>query len=154
MTSPKSNPSSTYRVLGLDPGGTTGWSVAEVDLDAKKFVWLKRGEVSHSEFNRFIAKAIPKVDYVACEDFVIQTEVEGWNNTRQKSNDLFVAKMVGRVQFACFTYSTALILYLPRDKPLGYKKAGLPYVKGKKGTHTWDSMAHAAHFISDQWGFI
>ena len=154
MTSPISKASSTFKVLGLDPGGLTGYSVSQVNPAERKFSWIKKGELTRKEFNQFLKRAVSVVDYVVCEDFVIDTRVEGWDNTRQKSNDLFVAKMVGRVQFACFMYKKPLAIYQPAEKPLGYKKAGLPYVKGKKGTHIWDSMAHNAHFISEQWGFI
>ena len=156
MTLPTSNQSSIFRVLGLDPGGLTGYCISVVEPKKRKFTWDMdyQGECPTNKFNAMLKKLVPMVDYVVCEDFRIDTRVKDWNVTRETSNDLFVAKLVGRVQFACSVYGKPIILYLPAEKPFGYKKAGLPYVKGKKGTHTWDSMAHNAHFISEQWGFI
>lgn len=142
-------------MLGVDPGGKTGWAVATVDLQNKTFTW-KTGEVQRDGFKRFIKAAVQRVDYVVCEDFQINTKVKGWDATRNTSNDLFVAKMVGQVEFACFMYEKPCVLYLPSRKPVGYKKASLPYVKGSKhaNVHKWDAMSHAALFISEQWGFL
>lgn len=141
----------SYRILGLDPGGTTGWALATCFPEQKTFEWNKRGEINRSGFNRFLRGAISKVDCVACEDFIILPQEKRWNATRDTANTLPTAKLVGRVEFACWHYGKELMIFPPGRKPMGYKLNGLTYVKGKKNMHEFDAMAHARLLIREKW---
>lgn len=141
----------SYRVLGLDPGGTTGWALATVVPEERKFEWVKKGGVPMAGFNTFLRNALQKVDCVACEDFIILPQEKRWNATREKANNLYTAKLVGRVQFACWFFGKELMIFPPSRKPFGYKLNGLTYVKGKKNMHDYDGMAHARLFMREKW---
>lgn len=135
------DPTKSIWILGLDPGMTTGWALA--GLVKEKYEWKKTGEVKFNGFDDFLKKAIPKVDVVCCEDFVIRTNVRRWDATRLTSNNLVTAKLVGRVEFACSYFEKPLFKYEPNTKRMGYTMNSLVYKPGStdRMRHQFDAMS-------------
>lgn len=143
-----------WKVMGYDPGHTTGVAMATVTLEPKpKIRWATRS-IPEKTLQAFLRDNTHKADFVVCEIFAINPTVKQWNATRNTSNDLLVANMFGWIQHSAFLAGIPFLGVRPAEKPMGYKKAGLKYVKGKSGTHEWDAMAHVANFISRQWEII
>jgi len=97
---------------------------------------------------------VAAVGLVVCEDFVINTKVQSWQNTRNTNNNLPIAKMVGHVEQVCWFHKRRLVLQEAKIKPDGYPMAGLKWEKnsGKKMRHQWDAMAHIAFFMRKEFG--
>lgn len=127
--------------MGLDPGGTTGFGILR--WDGTKVQWLDCGSVSAAKLGTWLRKQVPLVDEVACETFTINTNVQAWSNTRNRSNDLPTARLVGKIELACEWLNKPLHMFPPSQKPFFYTLNGMKYVKGKKGMHMEDGMAHA-----------
>lgn len=133
------------KILGLDPGMTTGWAVAEVtETRSWGYRWVKTGDVKYKQFNAFVYKAIGHVDLVVCEDFVIRTNVKSWNATRLTDNNLEIKGMVGRVEAFCWLHKKPLVKYEAKEKRLGYTLNGMKYEPNskKQARHQHDAMAH------------
>lgn len=135
------------KLLGLDPGGTTGFAFCEFSGDRASIKWLEIGEVSGSDLGLWLRRSVPLVDVVVCEDFVIRPYVKKWESTTTRSNDAGTAKLVGKVQLACEWLKKPLFMYLPSDKRVGYNTLGLTYVQGKKNMHRQDAMSHVSFHI-------
>ena len=131
------------KVLGIDPGKTTGWAILTFDLPLVSVELFGIGEIDEKFFNQWLDAVIPTVDYVVVEDFIINPNVKAWANTTSKINNTNTAKLIGRIQYACHIHSKPVDLQSPSDKPFAYTLIGLPYVQGKKKQHSNDAQAHA-----------
>lgn len=142
-------PDVLFSVMGLDPGKTTGFAIAQVNLTKKNYKWVEVGEVPIQEFSPWLSNH-KYLSWITVEDFTLRpgkkTEFlnQGWTN-------LETAKLVGRVEQFCFENVIKCRVPQPAEKPFGYKLAGIPYVPGKKGTHKWDAMAHCCNLIRRVW---
>lgn len=152
------------RILGLDPGTTTGWAVIEKAPDLKtRYRILAMGECLAPDYDEFLINALVHnivptassdslfcpLDVVVVEDFIARPEF-----VRDKWTALPVAKQVGKVEILATYREIPVIVQQPRDKPAGYGFAfngKIPFVKGKKGMHMNDAIAHAVFYLFNHW---
>src|SRR5690606_24426510 len=60
--------------------------------------------------------------------------------------DLHAPEAIGKVKMLCEKYKKQIEMQGADRKPMGFAWAGMRYVKGKKGTHQQDGLAHAVYF--------
>lgn len=127
------------RILGIDPGGTTGWAILEDDQP------VEIGTVKSPDFYKQMPEILAKnIDVCVTEDFIIRPE---WGNRWKKTD---TPKMIGAIRLICEEMNLRFVLQQPSIKPVGYGWAGMVYVKGKKGTHIQDAIAHARYFYGKE----
>lgn len=127
-------------ILGIDPGGTTGFCIVSKNgNDNSTVAPISVGEIKQDKFNAWLDSwDILNLTHIVCEDFIARPGL-----TNGKWTSLPVAKQVGAISYRAHQLGVTYIELQPSDKPVGYKAAGLQYVKGKKGTHIHDATAHA-----------
>lgn len=126
------------KLIAFDPGGTTGWCV----MENTKRMPLQIGELKNKDFYSGIKKLItPELDLVVVEDFIIRPEY----GTKWRKPD--TPNKIGAIRLVCTELGIPEVLQQPSIKPVGYGWAGLVYVKGKKGTHIEDAIAHGTYYF-------
>ncbi len=138
------------KILGIDPGMTTGWSLAVKDSAyLGGFKWIKGGDVKYKDFEDFFYPRVPKVDLVVCEDYVLNPKVQKWAPAAAMYNRLITKELVGVIRAFCWIHKVRLILQESKIKPMGYQLNGLPYVKNSRNSkrHEWDAMAHIRNLL-------
>lgn len=133
------------KVLGIDPGKTTGWCLGVVSLKERKVLKITMGKVPIETFSTWLS-SYKDCEWIAVEDFILRdgkkTEFlnQGWHQ-------LETAKLVGRVEQFCFEHGIKCRVAQPAEKPYGYKLAQLPYIPGKKRMDAFDAAAHFYNLI-------
>lgn len=128
------------KILGLDPGGTTGWgSIQLTDEPRPKITVIGVGEVKNEET---LENMIKEADIVVIEYFRIRPNKV--NDFIYK--DLHASEAIGGIKMLCRKYNKRVEMQGADKKPMGYGFAGMTYVKGKKGTHFQDGLCHAVYF--------
>ena len=125
------------KILGIDPGKTSGWALLEDALP------LKMGEWKETEFAtelHSLCKA-ESPDVLVIEDFVFRP---GFKEGKWKTTE--VSKLIGEARTIAKIEQIEYVEQAPAIKPVGYGMAGLKYVKGKRGTHMQDAIAHATYY--------
>jgi hypothetical protein len=129
------------KVLGIDPGKTTGWGLLDCSPVERKVVRV--GEWKEAEFEDELLKILREepVDALVIEDFVFRPNFkEGkWKTTE-------VSKLIGKASTCAKLFDCIYVEQPPAIKPVGYGMAKLKYVKGKRGTHMQDAVAHATYY--------
>lgn len=131
------------KLLSLDPGDTTGWVVWDgarpVEMGTAKYpreVW------------EALSNLIAQVDEVVCEDYRIRPAPlqKGYAHAWNRSTTL---RVIGAVEYLSeYEYAKKLTLQGAQDAKLaGYDILGMKYVKGKKGVHVQDALAHGAFYL-------
>lgn len=134
-------------ILGLDPGGTTGWALLE--LERKKFSlqdWGHDKDTSMAGQEENIRKA----DLVIVEDFLVDPK-----HARRGAFDrdrMIAPQVIGSIKTLCRVLDTPYHLQPNSVKPVGYGYINKKYVKGKQGMHKWDALAHAAYYAVTRLG--
>ncbi len=128
---------------GVDPGKHTGWAIYDdgtpvemgeiiVGVDAWEdlYSWL----VSH-----------PSLQVIVCEGYRNRPVgmTQGHANTWSENLE---SQIIGYLRCYSRIARAELILQDPSIKPVGYGYAGLKYVKGKKGQHMNDALAHGMYW--------
>lgn len=129
------------RILGLDPGGTTGFCLVESEAIGRPtgHSIVDAGEIKRDQFFPWLqAWKTFDLTHVVCEDWIQRPDMASGRWTPQD-----VAKQVGAISYRAFSLDCIYIELQPSDKPEGYRAAKMKYVKGKKGTHISDATAHA-----------
>lgn len=133
------------KILGIDPGHITGlayWdstlppksaSVAELHADEylQWFLDLARGEHDW------------KPEILVIENYILRPEQ--FQSFYTKWIELPEAKQIGVAHFAAALLGVKCIEQEPAIKAAGYGFAGMTYVRGKRGTHMQDALAHACY---------
>jgi hypothetical protein len=126
------------RVLGIDPGGTTGYCLLNADRVQNSYRIEDMGEVKSEQFYDWLDNwptLAPTV--IVCEDWKQRPKFDGlWT-------DQPVAEQKGAIAYRTHQLCLPFIVLQPADKPKGYRCANLTYKQGKKGTHIEDACAHA-----------
>jgi len=131
------------KILGIDPGKTTGLAMIEINPETKKPRLIEARacmDVSGIEYNDWLKEA----DHIVVEDFKVrpQKAERGSFNWSQMETP----KIIGSIQTLAKLLGKTIVLQQPSVKPMGYGYAHMVYVKGKQGTHIQDAAAHAMFF--------
>lgn len=128
------------KILGTDPGGTTGWGAIELSSDQRpKINLVDFGQVKNEEE---LEQWIEWADICVIEFFRIRPDKV--NDFVFK--DLHASEAIGVIKMLCRKYNTRIEMQGSDRKPMGFAWAGMKYTKGKKGTHQQDGIAHAVYY--------
>ena len=125
------------KILGLDPGGTTGWAIIEY-LDDAPPVLCAYGQIHNGHIGFIDAwKALPEFDFVVCESFTLREGIKGVNIEPAYVIGALEAQRVKKVIYQ----SPALKALCDND---ALKRMGL-YIKSAQ--HARDAIRHAAIYL-------
>ncbi len=134
------------KILGLDPGGTTGWALVE-RLGPREILTLQMGEVKEPDFYEFLENwtlLLEPKSLVVVEEF---TARPGFTDGRWTK--LPVAELVGMCRLRTKQLDCHLIKTQPSMLNIGYKAAGLTRKKskntGKNAVYRGDAFDATAH---------
>lgn len=160
----------TLKVLGVDPGATTGLAIFDTEqgrfcfVDEKKLIRTQGNKyiIFGSELMEWVQLMADEIrteyrsfDAIACENFIqrpYRAELRSGKTTNalKFDQDLWViqytAKLVGVFTALATILDIPYVEQEPSIKPVGYGILGNRYVPGKPGTHILDAMAHAAFY--------
>lgn len=144
------------KILGLDPGLTTGWAVAKLSEDHKTFKWLEISDplgVKYRDFNEWLWKTVPKVDLVIAEDYVLNPVVTKWKGAASMYNPLLTKGLVGRIELTCWHFRVKLVLQESKVKPFGFKLNKIPYPNKPRDPmrHYYDAKAHIRYYLRQEY---
>jgi hypothetical protein len=130
------------RILGIDPGGTTGW--AELNVIDNKLVPGFFGMTKDKTLKE-IRPNIQNADVIVYEGFWIRPDkAMGGKFNWQEPPALIV---IGALLALCAELGkTQVVKQTPAQRVPGYGFAGLSYKKGASGVHDRDALAHAAYY--------
>lgn len=133
------------KVMGTDPGGTTGWAVIN-DLRVEKI-----GQVKADQFHYWLTNLEPDVDVLVIEDYKIRPEqlVGKYNHAWSSGQTL---QFIGALKFWAHQNGIKVEMQQPSIKPIAAGWTGLPYQKGKKDMHQVDATLHAAYYLVNKCG--
>ena len=131
------------KILGIDPGKTTGWAIVEWNDDKSYKDIFKMGE-SRDVNLLDLTEMFQEADQVVFENFLVRP-----GKARDGSFDwdpMITPQVIGSVKLLCRLHDRPIAEQSPSVKPPGYGFAGIPYKKAKKGVHIQDAIAHAFFF--------
>lgn len=130
------------KLLGIDPGKTTGWGLIRVDENRKIHV-LQFGQTRDTTL-------LEIRDYLSDADLIVY---ESWltrpGDARKGSFDydpMITPQVIGALKLQCQLLGKQVAEQSPSVKPPAYGFLGRKYQKGKKGQHQWDALAHAVYY--------
>lgn len=138
------------KILAFDPGGTSGWAFL-IDGVTKKI-----GEIKKVNWQDGLIELFNELepDVAVCEDFINRPKWNKKHVNQQTWRKNEVPKQVGNVELICKMKGVRYVCQQPAIKPVGYGYAGLEYVKGKKGVHMQDAIAHGVYFYVKETGIV
>jgi len=128
-------------ILGIDPGKHTGLGMIEVIEDKIHLRTMRESlDVTCTDYLDLLGQA----DVIVVEDFLLRPTKarEGafdWNN-------MVAPRVIGAITAQLAGLKKPLVLQQPSIKPVGYAWSNQRYVKGKKGQHIPDALAHAVYY--------
>lgn len=130
-----------HEMICVDPGKTTGW--ARFYNGTLNMV----GEVEFEDTWNWLRDLSP--DLFVVEDYIIRpgSIQGGYNHQWNRGHAL---QIIGAIKYHATVEHCEMVLQQPAIKPLGYKFMGGEYVKGKKGQHMKDAVAHGFYYLSKQ----
>lgn len=129
-------------VLCLDPGKTTGVAVLQINEKTPRIIFF---DEEKDETLLSIEQLFVDCDIVVCEEFLVRP-----GKARQGAfdwQDMVAPRVIGSATTLAARYKKKFILQSPSIKPIGYGFANLKYVKGKKGQHINDAVAHGMYYL-------
>ena len=132
------------RIIGFDPGETTGVGIIEVG-DDKKMRLMHSSSLIKVDLYAKLPRLIQGCDAVIIEDFKVRP-----NNARKGSFDwshLVPVQVIGALDYLTKSLGIPSHFQQPNLKPVGYAYLGKQYVRGAKNVHHLDALAHAAYYL-------
>lgn len=136
-------------IVAFDPGKTTGW--AQLHSHTAEVLYV--GEVQYRQEVFLLLRSFQSVECFVVEDYKIRsTKHQG--GFAHSWVDPTAAKVIGMIDYRGEELEIPIIYQQASIKPMGYKIAGMEYVKGSKktGVHIKDAIAHGAYYLSKQKG--
>lgn len=141
--------------LGIDPGKTTGYAMVELDSESRRIIPTRYFGNTKDMTLVDIRELIEEADYIC---------YEGWRTFGDKAKQgkfdfqtMPAEQVIGSMRTLLRLRSSPPIQVhenLSGLKPVGYGFANMKYVKGKKGMHWQDALAHVVHFAVTKLGFL
>lgn len=129
-------------ILGIDPGGATGW--ATIILEGKFIKPGLTGVITNFETDDTIDTIIASCDVVVIENFRVRPGHARGGSFDWKTMD--TSEIIGAIKRIARKLEKQVVLQEPAIKPAGYGFSGMKYRAGKKGTHWQDALAHAVYY--------
>ena len=129
------------KLVGIDPGGTTGWAI--IYVEDKKISLGLFGTTKDPQLLD-IKEHLADADIVIYEGFWIRPRMAhaGSFDWSQMSTP----QVIGSLLVLCRELGIQTIKQQPSQKVPGYGLAKMKYVKGKQGQHWQDALAHAVFY--------
>jgi hypothetical protein len=146
------------RVMGVDPGLTTGIAIWDTELQTFTLATEVRAEHKNLhaspmalwlERNDDIADIIVIENYVQRPNFMVQSKVKSAGTIAPHTfwTEQTTAKIIGMFHYYATLEDINVVEQEPAVKPIGYGVAKMRYTPGKKGMHITDAMAHARFYV-------
>lgn len=135
------------KILGIDPGISTG--LAMIHVDDKK-MRLENAKVSEDQTAMDYYDWIKEADIVVVEDFLVRpkkAQQGAFDNSR-----MITVKIIGAISTLARINGKEIVLQPSSIKPIGYGFAKMKYFPGKRAEHihTTDAAAHVAYYAVRQ----
>ena len=130
------------KILGIDPGKSTGYSLIEVVGRIIKPTG-KTGILENESVTE-LQPLIREATYIICEDFLVRPEIA--RKGRFDYNNMVAPRVIGKIEMLCELEGKLVVKQPASLKPVAYGFANLPYKKGKANQHWKDAHAHACYF--------
>lgn len=129
-----------HNAIAFDPGKTTGVAyIVEGELKVNELgegaLWEFLYQLGTLEFEVFVIE-----DYKIRPPSGPKKYMHYWSSVQP-------AKIIGILEYTAWRIGAESVIQQPAIKPIGYARAGLPYQKGKKGTHWQDAVAHLSYYL-------
>ena len=128
-------------LLGIDPGGTTGW--AQVELKDGEIHPINFGETKDITGQELLP-LLSDSDVIVVENFLIDPRYA--RAGAFDYDDMIAPQVIGAIRTLCSQLDKEIVLQPASIKPVGYSWLGKKYRKGKKGMHKWDALAHLYYY--------
>jgi len=134
------------KILGLDPGKTTGW--ATITVTDKQITLGIFGQTKDQTLVE-IADHFKEADIIVYEGFWMRPDKARAGHFDWYQND--AEQVIGAVKTLCKLYQKGEpVKQQPSQKRPGYGFSGQLYKEGKHGTHWQDALAHACYYAVTQ----
>jgi hypothetical protein len=131
------------KILGLDPGQTTGVAQILIDPITKKFKPVYFQECKDPLLIE-IKPLFESSDLIIIEDFAVDPREAKKGSF--DGNRMIATQVIGAAKLLATLTSTPYHLVSRLLKPVAYGVSGQPYVKGKKKQHNQDALAYAVYW--------
>jgi hypothetical protein len=130
------------KVIGVDPGKTTGWACIEIiDNQIKLGLFGQTKDQTLVDIKDHIAWA----DVIVFEGFWLRPDKARLGHFDWQQN--VAEQAIGSLMTLCkLLQKQAVVKQMPSQKRPGYGFSGQEYKKGKTGTHWQDALAHACFY--------
>jgi len=130
------------KILSFDPGKHTGWATLTVE---DKKITLGEFGVTDDMTLREVEHLFKDTDVVVYEGFWIRPEVAAAGHLNY--DEMPAPQVIGVINSLASRYSIERVEKQSASlKPPAYGFAGMKYVKGRKGKHAQDAIAHGVYF--------
>ena len=129
-------------LLGIDPGKTTGWAVAE--LGENRRIVPKNFGHSTDPTGLELLEMMKESDYIIVEDFLVDPRFA--RSGAFDYDSMIAPQVIGSIKTLAAQVKKEIVMQPASVKPVGYGFLGKKYKKGKKGMHQWDALAHIYYF--------
>lgn len=133
--------SERVKILGVDPGNTTG--LAMIEVVEKKIVPIVFEE-SKDTTTLSYSELIGQADVLVIEDWKTRPK-----KAKQGAFDwdpMITARIIGALEVQAGMLKIPVVLQQASNKPVGYGLSNQVYKPGKRGTHKQDALAHAVFY--------
>jgi hypothetical protein len=143
------------RLLALDPGETTGWSVWDVPEEGLRPKLLAYGQLPNidaamgtTQIEKLIDKYNPT--HAVCEDY----KVYAWKSATHSWASLHTPKLIGGITYLCATRKIPLKFQMAQQAKVFVTDEKMQawgwWIQGQK--HCRDSIRHALTFLMFSYG--
>lgn len=137
-------------LFGFDPGKTTGFFHGWIE-DGKLHA-IEGKEMTYDDVMAWCKKTVRRPEILdgtvlIAEDYTIDPATTGYSHQGDKGLAL---RLLGALELTAALAEYQWVLQQRDRKPAGYGFAGQKYVKGRKGRHIQDALAHVTYFVVTQ----
>jgi hypothetical protein len=136
------------KLLGIDPGKSTGW--ARISIDDNKRIHLGEFGVTKDVTLVEIKDHIEDCDIIIYENFLVRPKVA--EAGRFNWQDMVAPRVIGALTTLCALYQKDIQKQEPVQRIPGYGFSGMVYKPGAKGKHWQDALAHAVFYAVSKLG--